>query len=305
MGINPLAERAVHVIGIGLHRYQPSSDTTFVDLGLTAVRAALADAGDLPWPEVEAAFVGSAILGMAPGRILLSRLGASGLAIQQCENASASGSTAVALAALEVSSGRSDVALAPGVDKPVGMRMAPAQAGIESLEGGTVVPFPHFALLANRYMHEHGVSGEQVAAVALKNHANGARNPYAQRQKVRTMDEILAGPISGTLSRLQCCPVGEGAAAVLLASADGLARLGLDRARCPRILSSVTRSQGFYPPGADIDATLTAATTGRALADAGVAAADLDVIECHDAFSIEELLYVEAMGLCGEGEAAG
>lgn len=305
MGVNPLAERAVHVAGIGLHRYQPASDTTFVDLGLTAVRAALADAGDLPWPEVEAAFVGSAILGMAPGRIILSRLGATGLAIQQCENASASGSTAVALAALEVASGRSDVALALGVDKPVGMRMAPAHAGIESLEGGTVVPFTHFALLANRYMTEHGVDAEQVARVALKNHANGARNPFAQRQKVRTMEEILEAPISGTLTRLQCCPVGEGAAAVLLVSGEALGRLGLDRSRCPRILSSVTRSQGFYPPGADIDATLTAQTAGRALADAGVAATDLDVIECHDAFSIEELLYVEAMGLCAPGAAAG
>ena len=63
----------------------------------------------------------------------------------------------MALAALEVASGRSDVALALGVDKAVGMRMAPAHAGIESLEGGTVVPFTHFALLANRYMTEHGV----------------------------------------------------------------------------------------------------------------------------------------------------
>ena len=110
--------------------------------------------------------------------------------------------------------------------------------------------------------------------MALKNHANGARNPFAQRQKVRTMDEIMEGPISGTLTRLQCCPVGEGAAAVVLVSADALDRLGLDRARCPRILSSVTRSQGFYRPGADIDATLTAETAGRALADAGVAASD-------------------------------
>jgi acetyl-CoA acetyltransferase len=305
MGRNPLADRPVHVIGTGLHRYQSPSATTFVDLGLTAVRAALADAGDLPWPEVEAAFVGSALLGMAPGRVLLSRLGATGLAIQQCENASASGSTAVALAALEVASGRSDVALALGVDKAEGWRVAPARAGIESLVGGTVVPFTHFALLANRYMSEHGVSAEQVARVALKNHANGARNRFAQRQQVRTMEEILDGPISGTLTRLQCCPVGEGAAAVLVASADAVRRLGLDIARCPRILSSVTRSQGFYPPGADIDATLTAQTVGPALAQAGVAPGDLDVVECHDAFSIEELLYVEAMGLCRPGEAAG
>ena len=82
MGRNPLADHGVHVVGVGLHRYQPPSEETFVDLGLAAVRAALDDAG-LRWPEVEAAYVGSALLGMAPGRIILSRLGATGLAIQQ------------------------------------------------------------------------------------------------------------------------------------------------------------------------------------------------------------------------------
>ena len=300
---NPLQERAVHVVGIGLHPYQARSATTFVDLGLTAVRAALADAG-LQWPQVEAAYTGTALLGMAPSRIMLSRLGATGLAVQQVENASASGSTAVALAALDVASGRSDVVLALGVDKPEGWRVAPAAAGIGSLEGGAVVPFTHFALLANAYMNKWSVPAETVALVALKNHANGARNPFAQRQKVRTLEEILAEPISGTLTRLQCCPVGEGAAAVILASGEAVVQLGLDPARCPRILSSVTRSQGFYPAGADIDATLTAETTSLALAEAGVRPSDLDVIELHDAFSIEELLYLEAMGVCGHGEAA-
>jgi acetyl-CoA acetyltransferase len=303
MGRNPLADRPVHVIGVGLHRYQAPSDTTFVDLGLAAVRAALADAA-IPWPEVEAAYVGSALLGMAPGRILLSRLGATGLAIQQVENASASGSTAVALACLEVTSGRSDVALALGVDKAEGWRQAPPKAGIGSLEGGTVVPFTHFALLAGAYMERYGVAAEQVARVAWKNHRNGARNPYAQRQKERSMAEILADPISGTLTRLQCCPVGEGAAAVLVASEEGMARLGVDPARSPRVRSSITRSQGCYDPGIDIASTLTGETTALALDQAGAAPGDLDVIELHDAFSIEELLYLEAMGVCAPGDAA-
>jgi acetyl-CoA acetyltransferase len=154
-------------------------------------------------------------------------------------------------------------------------------------------------------MDRHGVSAEQVARVALKNHANGARNPFAHRQKERSLAEVMADPISGTLTRLQCCPVGEGAAAVLVASTDALERYGLDPARCPRVRSSVTRSQGFYEPGVDIDATLTAETTREALRQAGIGPDRLDVLELHDAFSIEELLYVEAMGLCGEGEAAG
>jgi acetyl-CoA acetyltransferase len=303
MGRNPLADRPVHVVGIGLHRYQAMSETTFVELGVTAVREALDDAG-LRWDQVEAAYTGTALLGMAPSRVMFSRLGATGLPTQQVENASASGSTAVAMACLEVASGRSDVALALGIDKPEGWRVAPNKAGITNLEGGAVVPFTHFALLANEYMDRYGVTPEQVARVALKNHANGAHNPYAQRQKARTLDEVLADPISGALTRLQCCPVGEGAAAVIVASADAVERLGLDPRRCPRVLASVTASQGYYPPGADIDAALTGETTRAVLEQAAVAPDQLDVIELHDAFSIEELLYVEAMGLCGPGEAA-
>lgn len=302
MSRNPLADRAVHVIGIGLHRYQSPTATPFVELGTIAVREALADCG-LPWPAVEAAYVGSALLGMAPGRVMLSRLGATGLAVQQVENASASGSTAVAMAALEVASGRSDVVLAVGVDKAEGWRVAPASAGLDNYERGTVVPFTHFALLAEQYRHAYGTTAEQIASVALKNHANGARNPYAQRQRVRSLEEILADPISGSMTRLQCCPVGEGAAAVILASAEAIGRYGLPLARCPRILSSVTRSEAAYDPGTPIDATLTAETTTRAFEQAGVGPTDLDVIEVHDAFSIEELLYLEAMGLCGPGEA--
>lgn len=302
-GVNPLADRPVHVIGIGLHRYQPMSGTTFVDLGLVAVRAALADAG-ITWPDVDAAVTGSALLGMAPSRILLSRLGATGLATQQVENASASGSTAVATAALQVASGQAGVVLALGVDKPEGWRVAPAKAGIDNLENGIVVPFTHFALLASRYQHRFGVTATQIARVALKNHTNGAANPFAQRQKVRTMEEILADPISGPFTRLQCCPVGEGAAAVILASPDAMARLGLDPARCPRIVASVTRSQGYVEPGGDVDTTLTADTAQRVFDLAGIEPHDVDVLELHDAFTIEELLYLEAMGFCGPGEAA-
>lgn len=304
MARNILAERPVHVVGIGLHPYQRSSDTTYVTLGLTAVRQALADGG-VAWTEVETAYTGTALLGMGASRVMLSRLGATGIPMAQVENASASGSTAVAQAALDIASGRTDIALALGVDKPRGgLGAAPGAAGIENLEGGAVAPFTHFALLASEYMNAHGVSAEQVAGVAHKNHRNGAANPNAQRRKERSMAEILAEPISGSLTRLQCCPVGEGAAAVILASDDGIDRLALDRSRAVRLLASATRSEGLYGPGVGIDAALTVETAGDAFEQAGLAPTDMDVLEVHDAFSIEELLYTEALGFCAPGEAA-
>lgn len=304
MGRNLLAERPVYVVGIGLHRYQHRTDTTYVTLGLTAVRQALADSG-VPWPEIEVAYTGTALLGIGASRIMLSRLGSTGIPMTQIENASASGSSAVAQACLDVASGRSDLALALGLDKPrSGLSMGPAEAGIANLEGGTIVPFTHFALLASEYMAAHGVSPEALAGVAEKNHRNGARNPFAQRQKVRTIEEIMAEPISGSLTRLQCCPVGEGAAAVVVASDEAIDRLGLDRRRAVRVRSSVTLTERLYGPGEGIDAALTAETAKLAFDQAGIDPSDLDVLEVHDAFSIEELLYTEALGLCGAGEAA-
>lgn len=304
MARNLLAERRVYVVGIGFHPYQHRSDATYVTLGLTAVRQALSDAG-VAWTDVEVAYTGTALLGIGASRIMLSRLGSTGIPMTQIENASASGSSAVAQACFDVASGRTDVALALGIDKPRdGLSMGPAEAGIANLEGGTIVPFTHFALLASEYMSAHGVSAEAVAKVAEKNHRNGANNPNAQRQKVRSLAEIMAEPISGAMTRLQCCPVGEGAAAVIVASEEAIGRLGLDAARAVRVLSSATRTERLYGPGEGIDAALTAETASVAFEQAGIESSDLDVLEVHDAFSIEELLYAEALGLCQPGEAA-
>ena len=296
--------RPVRAIGIGLHRYQRLSDTTYVTLGLAAAREALADAG-IAWTDVESVYNGTGLLGLAPTRAMLRHLGATGIPMAQVENASASGSTAFAQACLEVASGVCDVALAMGVDKPAPIAIAAARAGVRDLVGSRVAPFTHFALLTNEYMHRHGLRVEQVARVAVKNSRNGAQNPYAQRQKARSLEEVLAPPqISGTLTRLQCCPIGEGAAAVLVASDDAIAHLGLVPGRAPRVLASVTRTERVYPGAKNFDAELTSETTTLAYEQSGVGPEDLDVIELHDAFTIEELLYVEAMGLCGPGEGA-
>jgi acetyl-CoA acetyltransferase len=296
--------RPVFVVGIGLHRYQYVSDTPYVTLGLTAVREALADAG-IAWRAVESAYTGTAMIGMAASRPMLRHLGASGIAMAQVENASASGSTAFRQACIDVASGIADVSLAIGVDKPAAIGSGPAKANVRDLVGARAVPFTHFALLTNEYMNRYGVSAEQIAMVAVKNNRNGARNPYAQRQKAVTLDEVMAGPmISGSLTRLQCCPVGEGAAAAIVVSDDAIQQLGIDRSRAVRVIGSVTRTEHVYRGAKNFDAELTRETTQQAYDEAGITAAEVNVIELHDAFAIEELLYVEAMGLCGEGEGA-
>jgi len=295
--------RPVYVVGIGWHRYQEMSSTTYVTLGLQAVRQALDDAG-IAWPEVESSYVGTALLGMACGRPMLRHLGASGNSIVHIENASASGSTAFRHACIEVASGISDVALAVGVDKPAKSERGERQAGISQLAADAIVPFTHFALLTNGYMNAHGVAIEDIARVAVKNHGNGAKNPNAHRQRARTLDEVMSGRrVSGDLTTLQCCPVGEGAAAVIVASEEGIRRLGIDPKRAVRVTSSVARSERVYPPGAGFDAELTRETTAMALEQAGLKPSQLDIVELHDAFTVEELHYVEAMGICKAGQS--
>jgi acetyl-CoA acetyltransferase len=295
--------RPVSVVGVGLHPYQRPGDTPYTALGVHAVRAALADAG-LDWQAVETAYTGTATTAMGLSRLMYRHLGASGIPMTQVENASASGSTAFRQACIDVASGLVEVAIAVGVDKPAAFRRPTTAAGVRDLAAGRIVPFTHFALLANRYMFDHGATPEQFAMVAVKNARNGAGNPNAQRQKERTLEEVLAPPqISGPLTRLQCCPIGEGAAAAIVASEDAIARLGLDPARAVRVLSSAARSETVYQ-AENFDAALTRETTEIALADAGIAADALDVIELHDAFTVEELLYIEAMGLAPAGGAA-
>jgi acetyl-CoA acetyltransferase len=293
----------VHVVGVGLHPYQRPGDTPYTALGVRAVRAALADAG-MAWSDVESAYTGTATTAMGMSRLMYRHLGSTGIPMAQVENASASGSTAFRQACIEVASGLADVVIAAGVDKPLQVSMPQRAAGLRDLVGNRVVPFTHFALLAERYMHDHGATAEHFAQVAVKNSRNGALNPNAQRRKARTLGEVLAPPqISGVLTRLQCTPVGEGAAAAIVASDDAIDRLGLDRRRAVTVLSSASRSETVYD-GENFDAALTRETTAQALADASVTPAELDIVELHDAFTVEELLYIEAMGICEPGRAA-
>jgi acetyl-CoA acetyltransferase len=295
--------RPVYVAGVGWHPYQKPSATPYVQLGLTAVRQALADVG-LDWTSVESAFTGTAMLGMAVSRPMLKHLGATGIPMTQVENASASGSSAFRLACVDVASGLSDVSLALGVDKPAPVSRAASLSGVPELSASRIAPVTHFALLADEYIERHGATREQIAAVAVKNYGNSAKNPNAQRQRAHDLAEVLAEPlISGVFTKLQCCPIGEGGAAVIVVSDDAIDRLGIDRARCVRVLASAQHSEELYG-NKSVDAELTRQTSEQALDQAGVRAAELDVVELHDAFTIEELQYVEAMGLCGPGEAA-
>ncbi len=296
MGVTLADLRPIYVVGVGWHRYQNVGPPTYVEMGLKAIRDALADAA-IDWSAVESSYIGTALLGMASGQPMLKHLGAHGQPLLHVENASASGSAAFRHGCIEIAAGLSDVALVLGVDKrdrPGGR----SPTGMPSLADDAILPFTHFSLLTNQYIERYGASAEDIARVALKNHANAALNPNAQRQKVRTLDEIMAGKrIAGTLTSLQCTMFGEGAAAVIISSEAGIKRLGIDQGKAVRVASSAALSEAV----GSSDSIVSQQVIERALAEAQTAPSEIDVFELHDAFTIEEAHYAEASGLCPPG----
>lgn len=294
----------VFVVGIGMHPYQFADSTPFTQLGLVATRAALADAG-IGWPDVQSAYVGTTSLGMAAGRVMFKHLGSTGLTVTQIENASASGSFAFRQACMEIASGISDVVLAIGVDKHGDGRRAADKDCLEHLSPTATLPPVQFAMMARGYLRKHGLDVEAMARVAVKNHGNAAKNPYAQFRKPRTLQQVLASPkVVGDLTVQQCCPRGDGAAAVVVMSAQAIERFKLDKRRCIRVLASSAASEGSETAYGESIIDLVRDTSRKACEQAGILATDLDLLELHDAFSVEELVYSEAIGVCAPGDGA-
>ena len=289
--------RPVFVVGAGWHPYQNVGPPTYIEMGLTAVRAALLDAG-IDWSEVGSSYIASALLGMAPGRPILRHLGGEAKPLVHIENASASGSAAFRHACIEVAAGISDVVLVLGVDK---RDIAPARSdtGVASLADDAILPFTHFALLSDRYMTKYGGDPEDLGRIAVKNHGNGAKNPNAQRQQARTLEEVMGGKrVAGTLTALQCTPRGEGAAAVIIASETAIRRLGIDSGKIARVAASAAVSEGADSS----DSIISAQVIRQALEESKIGPRSIDILEVHDAFTIEEAQYAEAAGICAPGQ---
>jgi benzoylsuccinyl-CoA thiolase BbsB subunit len=159
-----------------------------------------------------------------------------------------------------------------------------------------------YAMRARRYLHDYGVSPNVLAEVSVKAHRHGAKNEHAQDRKEMTLEEALASrPVAEPLRRSDCCPTGDGAAAVVIASADFARRIGRDGVR----VQSSTLASGKYMTGfRDFTSPeITTRTSAQAYESAGIGPDDIDIAEVHDAFTIAELLYYEALSFCPRGDA--
>ncbi len=301
---------SVEIAGIGLHPFGRFEDRTVTDMGVTAVRGALADAGidQRNRSGFQAAFCGTAYSGVAAGHKVLGALARTGMPIVDVEAGCASGGAALMLAAAAIRAGQYDTVLVFGMEKmPRGIiRSSFFEPWRE--EAGLAATPAYFALRAQRLLRERDLTKEHLAQVVVKNRAHGARNPDAMYQSETTVDAVLASRVvCEPLHLHMLCSPNEGSAAVVL-------RRGTQTPGAVRLDAAVLRSHlpgsvlGEATPLAGIDdAAITPPSTlaaDAAYAEAGIGPDAIDVVECQDTDAARELLGWEELGLCAPGDQA-
>ena len=315
--------RQVAVVGAGMTRFGKHQDRSMKDLAREAVENALRAAG-IEKEAIEAAAVGNAVAGLITGQecirgqVVLREMGIGGIPVINTENACASSSTAFHLAWLYVASGMYDTVLAVGMEKlfhpdkkktfnaigsaidlELADEFARQMSGEQAAGAGESrsVFMDYYANLARAHMARHGTTREQFARIAAKNHTNGSLNPHAQFQTPRTVEDILAAPlIAEPLTRMMCSPIGDGAAAVVVTTAEKARRL---TAKPVYVRASIVASSQQH--AADEPGIVTNAAQ-KAYKMAGIGPEEVRVVEVHDATAPAELIVYEELGLCRVGE---
>jgi acetyl-CoA acetyltransferase len=306
--------RDVFVAGAAMTRFGKHIDSTIRSLAEEATRGALADAGVGP-ADVGMTFFANAAAGtltgqeMIRGQVALRHTGLLGNPIVNVENACASASTAMSLACMAVGSGAVEVALAVGAEKMTLPDKAKSLGAIATAvdlfemdptpSGSGSFFMDFYAATTRAYMERSGARVEELAEVAVKNHRHGALNPRAQYRNEVTAAEVLASRvISWPLTLLMCSPIGDGAAAVVVASEEYARRAGAGatpvRVRASVLVSGTDRGAG--------EAAGVERAAQRAYEQAGIGPDDLDVVELHDAAAPAELILYEELGFCAPGD---
>ena len=306
--------RDVAIIGTGMTEFGELWNKSFRQLTAEAGSKAIIESG-IEGTDIDAMYIGSMSSGRFIGQEHIGALvaDASGFAnlhipATRVEGACASGSLAFREGFLSIASGMNDIVIVGGIEKmnDVGGSAATetlATAADQEWEAFFGVTFPGlYAMIALLHMHEYGTTKEQLAEVAVKNHYNGARNPHAQFRKEITLQQALnASPVAYPLGLLDCSPVTDGAAAVVLCAADK----AKDYVDSPvKIIGSGQASDTLALHGrrdiTTLDATVHAAQ--MAYKQTGLQPKDIHFAEVHDCFTIAEICAIEDLGFVKKGE---
>jgi sterol carrier protein 2 len=296
-----------------------SREWDYPQMATEAGTKALEDAG-IPYAEVEQAAVGYCYGDTTCGQRAVYGLGLTGIPVYNVNNACATGSTALFMAKQFIEGGIVDCALALGFEKmekgSLGIkytdRTLPLDKHLEvmvELRGFSPAPgAPQmFGNAGREHMEKYGTTPEQFAKIGCKNHKHSVNNPYSQFQDEYSLEDILnAKVVYEPLTKLQCCPTSDGAAAAVVCSEDFVRKHGLEH-QAVEILgmhmttdmsSTFDEKSCIKMVGADLSQKAAETVYERS----GLGPEDVDVIELHDCFSCNELITYEALGLCDVGQ---
>jgi len=302
----------VRVAGAGITEFGSHPERTSRDLFAEAGVDAIEDAG-VAREDVEGVYYGNFMGELSEHQGHQGPLAAEALGVQapatRYESACASSGVALRQAVRDVRNGEADVLVAGGTERMTNLSTAEstealAIAADELYEVRAGVTFPGaYAMMATAYFDQYGGTREDLAHIAVKNHANAVGNDRAQYQREITVADALDSPaVADPLHLYDACPVTDGASAVVLVSETYAEDHGLDAG----VAITGTGQGGDRMALQDREnvAASPAATEAaeEAYADAGVTAADVDVAEVHDCFTIAEVLALESLGFFERGE---
>ncbi|MEU0003583.1 beta-ketoacyl synthase N-terminal-like domain-containing protein [Streptomyces sp. NPDC006314] len=313
-----------YVAGIGMTRFEKpeAREWQYWDMVREAGGAALADAG-VVYTDVEQVSVGYCFQPSTAGQRAAYELGLTGIPVYNVNNNCATGATTLMLARQLVEGGVCDCVLALGFEK---MKKGALGSGAPGGDFSTSPVARHYGVMAARHgfeaapptaqifgdaarehMEKYGTTEAQLAAVAAKNHRHSAHNPRAQFRDVYEVADVLAARmVHRPLTKLQCSPTSDGAAAAVVVSQ----RFARERSLTGLVeiagQAMTTDTEESFASGSCIDVVgqpMSRAAARQACERAGLGIEDVHVIELHDCFSVNELLTYEALGMCAAGES--
>ena len=300
--------REVAIIGVGMTRFGELWDQGIRDMFAEAALKAMADANV---DKIDSLYVGCMSSGLYTyqehiASVMTDYMGQRGIPAARVESACASGSVAIRSAFMEVASGMSDIVMAGGVEKMWDIEdgtFVLATASDQEYEAYTGVTFPGlYAMMARAYMHQYGLTREELAQVPIKNHKHSVHNPNAQYPFEMDMKTVLTSSmVADPLRLMDCSPITDGAAAVILCPME----MAKQFVKNPVKIKAIGAATGPIALHDHKDLTRLDAVRlagERAYKMAGLKPSDISFAEVHDCFSIAEIIVAEELGFFDYGK---
>ncbi|KAM0251728.1 hypothetical protein ACHAQJ_008003 [Trichoderma viride] len=317
----PKQKSPVYVLGVGMTKFiKPRGKVDYTELGFEAGIKALLDA-QINYDDVEQAVACYCYGDSTCGQRVFYQFGMTKIPVYNVNNNCSTGSTGMAMGRSFIANGAADCVMVVGFEKmspgslqshwkdrenPTGtfVKQMADTRGITNAPGTAQL----FGNGGREYMEKYGATAEDFAEIARVNHAHSSKNPYSQFQQEYTLDEVLKSPtIYDPLTKLQCCPTSDGGAAAILVSQAFLDQRPHLKAQAVEIAGQCIATDG---PSAfsrsDIDLLgyeMTQHAVKTATDEAGISPRDVQVVEVHDCFSTNEMIAIDALGLCDKGKA--